>query len=256
MSIGIFRSRAENFPEKIAICGGGVLPRNLLMGARRKRTEWVYDNLRTGIIINTAIDHGEVVGQVTALPLEHSPVELSGDGFWYIPCVWMVPKSASPLLGERLIGSIVEDLEGKVPGIVTLSSELWMNHRSFLERFGFVEVAKLRRVSNEVDVMALRFDGDAPALRIIERNPPAGAAPRLDMFYSSHCPVHVATAYRLSKEQRLLAKRIQLVVHNTSDRAIIERHGYSFALILNGETDLLRQYLLGRPLEELLREYL
>ncbi len=76
------------------------------------------------------------------------------------------------------------------------------------------------------------------------------------MFYSSHCPVHVATAYRLSKEQRLLETRIQLVVHNTSDRAVVERHGYSFALILNGEIDILRQYLLGRPLDELLREYL
>jgi len=249
----IFRSKPENFPEKVAVCGGNVIPKNLLMGACRKRTEWVYNNLRTGIIINTAIDYGEVVGQITALPLSSSPVEISGDGCWYVPCIWMVPKSASPLLGEKLLGSVVEDLKGKTSGILTLSSEQWMNHRSFLERFGFEEISRIDRFDSKLDIMALRFGDEPIEIRIIERNPVLGAEPRLDLFYSSHCPVHVATAYRVSKEHKQFEKSVQLVVHNIDDRSILERYGYSFALILNGKRDILHEYITGRSLDEILK---
>ncbi|MCK5833009.1 hypothetical protein KAH81_04980 [bacterium] len=256
MSIKIFKSKPENFPEKVALCGGNVLEKKLLMGAYRKRTEWVYDNLRIGIKINTAMDCGEAVGQITALPIYNSPIELKGDGLWYIPCIWMNPRAASPMLGEQLIASLVEDLQKSAKGIITLSSELWMNHRSFLERFGFVEVIKFKRIDSIVDVMGLSLDGSPMDVSLISPRSPEGIAPRLDMFYSSHCPVHTATAYRLSKEHKKLERQVQLVIHNTNDRSIIERYGYSFALLFNSQYDLLRPYLSGSSLEEVLEEYL
>ncbi len=252
MSVKIFRSKPENYPEKVALCGGSVLDKKLLMGTQKKRCEWVYDNLRSGIIINTAIDYGEVVGQITALPISNSPVELRGGDLWYIPCIWMRPRAASSRLSEQLVTSMVDDLAGKTDGIITLSSELWMNHRSFLERFGFFEMGKFCRVGTNVDIMALPLNGSEISIEIIERNPPRGIAPRLDFFYSPHCPVHTETAYRLTKEHKSLEHRVQLVVHNTNDRSAIERYGFSWALLLNGECDILERFLAGQTLESLL----
>ncbi|HHS50301.1 MAG TPA: hypothetical protein ENN07_04220 [candidate division Zixibacteria bacterium] len=253
MSIKIFKTKPENFPEKVALCGCDVIDRRLIMGAYRKRTEWVYDNLRHGLIINTAIDCGDVVGQITALPLNKSPIELKGDGLWFIPCIWMTPRAASPMLGEQLIDGLVSDLGSSANGVVTLSSELWMNHKHFIERFGFEELGSIERVGDKVDIMGLSLNGAEIAVELIERKPPKGVPPRLDFFCSAHCPSHASASYRLQNEHKNLEREVQLVVHDSSDRSVIEQFGYSWALLVNGERDVLKNFITGEPLEEIVR---
>jgi len=254
MPIKIFRTNIGNFPEKTNVCGAGILDKSLLLCARRLRTEWVYGKLRRGIVINTAVDCGEAIGQITALPLSESPIELDGDGLYYIPCIWMVPELASPKLGEELLSSVVEDIGKTAKGSVTITDERWMSHRSFLERFGFTKIGELERVGNPGDIMFLPFidNGDYPQ-QIMKTNP-RGETPRLDFFSSPHCPAHAITEYRLTKEHASLPFKIHLSKHNSGERKTILRWGHSFALIFNGEKDILRDFLRGTSLEQLIKE--
>lgn len=253
MPIKIFKTNTDNFPEKTNVCGKGILDKSLLMCACRLRTEWIYGKLRKGIIINTAIDYGEAVAQITALPLSESPIELIGEDLYYIPCIWMVPELASPALGEELLASVVKDIGDKANGLVMLTDERWMNHRSFLERFGFIKIGELERVGKIVDIMFLAFTKDAVPPEPIPKKSLTLNTSRLDFFSSPHCPAHVIVEYRLSKEQSTLKPKIELFKHNAGNRAIIEYWGYSFALLLNGKRDILRGFLCGVPLESLVK---
>ena len=76
MPITIHKTSSENFPLKVAVCGDGILEKHLISASWFRRTEWVYSQLRSGIMIHTAIANSRVVGQITALPLNDSPIEL------------------------------------------------------------------------------------------------------------------------------------------------------------------------------------
>ena len=253
MSINIVRTNSDNFPDKVAVCGLGPADESLILGARRKRVEWAYGKLRKGLLLNTATDHGEVAGQITALPISESPIEIECRDSWYIPCIWMPPGHASPFLGEQLVAKVVAQLRGKAKALLTISSENWMNHRSFLESFGFECRGEISRVGGSVDIMALPMSGEVPPVEIFEKKLPPERPGRVDFFFSRHCPTHNITLYRLRKELAGGEAEFELRVHCADDRDVIREYGYSFGLFYNGQS-ILRPYLQGSRLADLIKE--
>jgi hypothetical protein len=130
-----------------------------------------------------------------------------------------------------------------------------MNHRSFLERFGFAKMGELERVQRVADIMVLPFKTPFKVPEPIPARIPKGFFPRLDFFFSPHCPAHSFIDYRLSKEHSLIADKIAFVKHDAGDRKTVVHYGRSFALLLDGHTDVLRDYLREIPLEIILKEH-
>lgn len=255
MAITIHKTTSENFPSKVAVCGNGILEKHLISASWFRRTEWVYSRLRTGIMIHTAIANSQVIGQITALPLNDSPIELQGEKLWYIPCIWMAHKYATPMLAHKLLESIVHDLEEVTGGIVTLSEDSWMNHTCILESFGFEREGSLERLKGQnYQIMTLELNGNYSPPESIPLNAPSEKDDRLHLFYSSHCPSHVLINYRLSKENCLSGCVSRLVKHDCSDRDKVRRYGLSFGLYYRGE-EILKRYLYGIPLKELIEQY-
>jgi hypothetical protein len=254
MPIIIQKTTSENFPSKSAVCGNGILEKHLISATWFRRTEWVYSRLRSGIMIHTAIANSEIVGQITALPLETAPVELSGESLWYIPCIWMAHKHAAPMLAHQLLESIIGDVEGKTRGVVILSDDIWMNQTNILESFGFEQTGKLERLSGRFNsILTLKLTEDCPSPSVISRNAPGEKDERLHYFNSPHFPLHVLINYKISKENCFSGCLNRIVKHDCADREIIRRYGISFGLYYKGQ-EFLKRYLLGTPLKELIDE--
>jgi len=255
MPVIIHKTNNENFPSKVAVCGTGLFDNHLLSAVWARRTEWVYSRLRTGIVIHTAISAGEVVGQITALPLPDSPIELEGEGLWYIPCIWMVPKYATPMLADQLLVSIVQDLESIAEGVITLTANTWMNHMSVLESCGFERVGEFARLGGTPNtIMGLRMTEDfKPPVRI-PANPPPPDDDQFHFFYSAHCPAHVVLNYRISKEHCLSNCQSRLVKYDCSNRDKIRRYGISFGLYYRGR-EVIKKHTYGMSLCELVELY-
>jgi hypothetical protein len=145
MPIIIQKTTSENFPSKSAVCGNGILEKHLISATWFRRTEWVYSRLRSGIMIHTAIANSEIVGQITALPLETAPVELSGESLWYIPCIWMAHKHA-----RRCLLSAFREHNRDVVGkhaVLLFFPTIFDEQTNILESFGFEQSGKLERLS-------------------------------------------------------------------------------------------------------------
>ncbi len=254
MPITIHKTTSENFPSKVAVCGDGILEKHLISASWFRRTEWVYSRLRSGIMIHTAITNSRVVGQITALPLNDSPIELRGESLWFIPCIWMTHKNASPMLAHQLLESIIHDMEGIADGVVTLSDESWMNHTYILESSGFEQDGFLERMNGRKNlIMTLKLNADYFPPEIIPRNAPGQNDERLHLFYSSHCPSHVLINYRISKENCLSGYVNRLVKHDCSNRDKVRRYGISLGLYYRGQ-EILKRYLYGVSLKDLIEQ--
>jgi len=254
MPIKIHKTTSENFPSKVAVCGNGIFDKQLITASWFRRTEWVYGKLRSGIAIHTAIANSEVIGQITALPLDESPVELQGERLWYIPCIWMASKHASPMLAHQLLESLINELESKTDGIVTLSDDIWMSHKSILESFGFIHSGNLARLKDRNNsIMLLKLDSDCTLPEKIPNNAPSDNDERLHFFYSSHCPAHVLINYRISRENCISGCKVRLVKHDCGDREKVRRYGVSLGLYYKGD-EILKRYLYGPSLTDLIEE--
>ncbi len=254
MPIKIHKTTSENFPSRVAVCGNGLFEKQLISASWFRRTEWVYGKLRCGIMIHTAIANSEVIGQITALPLDESPVELSGERLWYIPCIWMANKHASPMLAHQLLESLFSDLEGTAGGVITLSDDIWMSHKSILESFGFVQVGNLERLKDRNNsIMLLKLESDCPLPERIPKNSPSKNDERLHFFYSSHCPAHILINYRISREICVSGCPLKLVKHDCGEREKVRRYGVSLGLYYKGD-EILKRYLYGPSLADLIEE--
>lgn len=256
MSIKIFKLDTTSISEYFSICADRRSKRPSLASCEKNRVEWIYEQSRKGLIIKNAFEYGNIVGQITALPLNNSPIGIRGEGYWYIPCVWMLPHYAKPKLSELLIESIIDDLDDKCKGIVTLSNSAWMNHTTFLESLGFSHWGSTTIVGKKSSIMVLSFT-DSPGdksydLKIILRKPPASSRPQLDFFHSPHCPAQTDLAYNIVKEHKDLPMNIELKEYDSSKPRVVDRYGYSLALLYKGKHDILKDYIKGKSLEEII----
>jgi N-acetylglutamate synthase-like GNAT family acetyltransferase len=253
---------SEELDYSAMLCVDPGLSRKMrteMRAAMEMRKEWLKAMMGKGLRLSVALDKSEdflvsrgrmnkkikeliVHGNVPKGLIEYLPMELAlepvkGEKSLFIDCVWVLPPFWHDGVGTALLRSVVENAKS-YGGISVLAYEgdKWFGYSfdympiSFFKKSGFKEVARDgNRVLLHLDLGA----GESPSLiyrkcKAIEKDDRTV----MDIFYNSQCPWSGWMVDRIEQGMRKYDAVVNAI--NTDDKRVIEKHGLSRGVCING----------------------
>lgn len=113
------------------------------------RKQWIFKNLKNGLIIKIAVHDQKPLGFIHAYPVELS-CELEGSNYYTIPCLAVnyqniYSQKTGSGIGRKLIKSIEDEVFSKTNGIAVIGHDnnFWFMPFGFFMKVGFKEASRI-----------------------------------------------------------------------------------------------------------------
>lgn len=226
----------ENLREGI-FCGGGR-PREGEMYAQLEA--WLEGNMLRGQIARE--DDGVVSGFVLYYPIEHAPLDVTGEGLYMVQCVTVRPEFRGRGVGKALVESALSD--ARENGASGLAVEAFRGEKrggseympaTFFGHMGLEP--GVSRGSATLYYKRLLKEAPEPAyLDLRFSAPPERNVVRIDVFDCRRCytKVHNRSVVEAVAES-VGSGRVKLVVHNQNSREAVLDKGMSSGVFVDGK---------------------
>jgi GNAT superfamily N-acetyltransferase len=254
----------EVSPEELdfvsAVCLDPSIPpkwREAMKPCMEARKDWLKNMMSKGLRILVALEKPEVVinslgaknarfkgmavrgefpkGLLEFVPIEYALEPVKGEKSLFIDCLWVVPPFWHSNVARALMEKFIE--EAKAYGsasVLAYEGDKWFGFfpympASFFRKFGFEEVD---RDGSRV-LLYLNFGAnEEPMLIRTKKRTVKSDKTVVDVFFNSQCPW---SGWMVDKIERNMKKYDVLVnLINTDDRKIVEEHGMSRGVCING----------------------
>ncbi|MGI6069374.1 MAG: GNAT family N-acetyltransferase [Blautia sp.] len=150
------------------------------------KKQWLSERFQEGHVFRKLNVKGTVF--IEYAPLETAWVPITGEGYYYIYCLWVLGEHRGKGYAKSLLEYCIADAKEKgKSGICMLGAKKqksWLSDQSFAKKFGFKTVDT---TDSGYELLALSFDGTTPAfcqnakLDRIESK-------ELRIYYDMQCP--------------------------------------------------------------------
>jgi GNAT superfamily N-acetyltransferase len=243
-----------------AVCLDPSIPpkwREAMQPCMLARREWLKKMMSKGLQVSVALENPEKAisslgtknakfkdmavknnlpeGLIEYVPIEHAPEPVRGRKSLFINCLWIVPPFWRRGVATALVERAIE--KGKAHGGVTVlayEGDKWFGFfpympAGFFRKFGFKEVDRDgSRVLLHLDLSA----GQQPSLIRPKTRKLKSGRLAVDVFFSSQCPWSGWMVDRIKRNMKKYDATINTI--NTDDRKVIEEHGMSRGVCING----------------------
>lgn len=203
----------------------------------RRRLSWFKKMCGRGLRIKIATMNGEPAGFIYVMPVEVCPWGPLGRDLAVFPCLVAHSKVKGQGIGRALVAAAEAEAErqGK-KGLVTYGyyHDFWFMPAPYFEKLGF-EVAARR--GDEVILWKV-FDSSAEPPSFSERKHPLEPIPGkviVDLFFNTFCLTSDVEAERVREVAAEFGDAVTLREYDAGDREVLERHGRSRGIFVNGE---------------------
>jgi GNAT superfamily N-acetyltransferase len=261
-----------------AVCLDPSIPpkwREAMQPYMHARKEWLKRMMSKGLRVSVALENREKAinilgtrnakfkdmvvknkfpeGLIEYVPIEHAPEPVKGRKSLFINCIWIVPPFWRRGIARALVKTVIE--KGKARGGVTVlayEGDRWFGFfpympADFFRKFGFKEVDRDgSRVLLHLDLGAKQH----PSIILPEAGRLKSGKSVVDIFFSSQCPWSGWMVDRIKRNMTKCDVMINTV--NTDDRKVIEKHGMSRGVRING-VPAVRRMASWKEIEALLK---
>ncbi len=185
---------------------------------------------------------GEIAGFVLYYPMEFAPLDVDGNGFYMVQCVFVKPKYQNKGIGTALIHAAIQDAQDR--GAAGLAAEganpapsrsISSAPAAFFRHVG-MSPAQSR---DSTTLFYTKSDGSASEPHYLQphaQTRTGGSAIRVDLFDCRRC--HLAMSNRDVVEavmNETAPSEVELVVHDQTTREAIVDKGMSSGIFVNGK---------------------
>lgn len=186
-------------------------------------------------------DDGKVLGFVLYLDLDRAPVEILGEGYYMMQCLFVRPENQMQGIGKALIESALTD--ARSCGATGFVCEGWRpapnGPREFLPETFFQHRAMPEGESRgPATLYYTMFDQNAPVPKYapVNFNPPKGAKIRVDILDCRRCyhNLHNRSLVDAVLEQ-IDTNDVEVHVHDQTTREAVLDKGMSSGVLVDGK---------------------
>ena len=228
--------KQANLADCAKLCVGKNLPPGLdAFGAvdmQRGKLSWFRQHRGAGAGARAAYRDGALVGSLEWYPLELSPTPVAGKDLFVVNCVRLTEHDKRPEVLGALVDSAGEAWS-KRAGVAVIG-----RHRSW-EEFGFESIERRRAPERDGGVQVLflrkfRPDAEVRFLDPVRELAPEPGRLRVEIFLSDRCPWNGYVYELVRKACANYGKPIQILEHDCSTRAGVEKYGVGAGVAVNG----------------------
>lgn len=165
-------------------------------GVEAKR-QWLSDRLKEGHVFRKLNVKG--CAFIEYAPLETAWVPITGGGYYYIYCLWVLGDLKGKGYGRALMEDCLADAREKgKSGVCMLGAEkqkAWLSDQSFGKKFGFETVDT---AAHGYKLLALSFDGTVPEFTQAAKEQEIEGK-ELTIYYDMQCPYITQNVERLRR---------------------------------------------------------
>lgn len=206
----------------------------------RRLKEWLERGVLRGQV--AWAQEGEPSGFVLYYPIETAPIEMGGEGFYALQCLFVKPGGWRQGVGRALVEAAVRD--AREQGASGLAAEGFdfppdeqgfeFMPKSFFLKMGFQEVAP--GGLGTLLFLPLRPEAKAPSYLEASFTPPAGGDRlRIDLLNCESCHVNVANCEIVKQVARDYSDRVEIHEHDQNSRQAVLEKGMSIGILMDGE---------------------
>jgi predicted N-acetyltransferase YhbS len=203
----------------------------------RRRSAWFKKTYRQGLRIKVATLNGERVGFIYVMPIEVCPWGPLGRDLAAFPCLVACSEVKGQGIGRALVaGAEAEAKRQGEKGLVTYGyyRDFWFIPAPYFEKLGFEATA---RRGDEASLWKV-FDPSAEPPSFLEDNyrlEPTPGKVTVDLFFNTFCLTNDVEAERVREVAAEFGDAVTLREYDAGDREMLERHGRSRGIFVNGE---------------------
>jgi len=200
---------------------------------------WVQGKALRGQVARA--EDGKPVGFVLYFPIEEAPLDISGEGFYVVQCIYVRPGYQHKGIGRALIETALADAQ--MGGATGLAVEGFRQQRpghfdylpgSFFQHIGLSSGES----RGPATLYYVSFSEPGPAPRYMAARPPEQQERyrvRIDLFDCRKCHRTIDNTSVVKAVARTLGeKRIRLVIHDQNTREAVVDKGMSHGMFVDG----------------------
>ncbi|MFQ5925683.1 MAG: GNAT family N-acetyltransferase [Dehalococcoidia bacterium] len=206
----------------------------------RRLEEWLGRGTLRGQVAWT--QEGEPSGFVLYYPIEAAPMEMGGEGFYAIQCLFVQPGGWGQGVGRALVEAAIRDAQKQgasglaVEGFSFPPDEEGFEFmpQNFFRKMGFREVAS----GGPAALLFLPLGPEAKAPSYLEASftPPAGGDRlRIDLLNCERCCVSVSNCEAVKQVAGDYSDRVEIHEHDQNSRQAVLEKGMAIGIFMDGE---------------------
>ena len=225
-------------------------PRNLRRGvfcargeAGNKMLDRLEGWLKKGILRGQVAlsDQGEAIGFILYYPIDTAPLEVAGENFYAIQCVYVRPDQGKKGIGQKLVEAAAKDAEAQGVGGLAVEGFSFPTQggfefmpKAFFLDVGFKEVAS--RGPASLLFKAVRPGARPPSYLKESFRPPMGAKGlRIDLLNCDRCWVGISNNDIVRRLAKSYGDRVEVHEHDQNTRPAVLEKGQAVGIFLDGE---------------------
>ncbi len=207
----------------------------------RQQQAWLEEGVLRGQVAQT--DGGQTAGFILYYPIEKAPLEMVGEGFYAMQCLYVDPAQAGQGVGQGLIQAALAD--AKANGATGLAAEGFQLPPE--ETAGFDFMPKGFFVAQGFQEVVTRGSGSLLFLPVLSGAPPpdyltprfepevARHRLRVDLFLNGRCFAELENCAALRRAADSLGPRVALFEHDQNRREAVLEMGLAVGVMIDGE---------------------
>lgn len=211
--------------------------------------EWLKEGILRGQVAFS--DQGEAIGFILYYPIETAPMDVAGENFYAIQCVYVRPDQGKKGIGQKLVEAAVKDAQAQAVGGLAVEGFSFPSQggfefmpKAFFLDVGFKKVAS--RGPASLLFRAVRPGAKPPSYLKGAFQPPRGAKRlRLDLLNCERCWVGISNSDIVRRLARSYGDRVEVHEHDQNTRPAVLEKGLAVGIFLDGEN-----VFLGPPITE------
>lgn len=201
--------------------------------------EWLGKGMLRGQVAFS--DQGEAIGFILYYPIETAPMEVAGENFYAIQCLYVRPDQGKKGIGQMLVEAAVKDAQAQGVGGLGVEGFSFPAQggfefmpKAFFLDVGFKEVAS--RGPASLLFRAVRPGARPPSYLKESFQPPRGAKRlRLDLLNCERCWVSISNSDIVRRLARSHGDRVEVHEHDQNTRPAVLEKGLAVGIFLDGE---------------------
>lgn len=222
--------------RRAVFCAQGEAGERMLL----RLEKWLQDGVLRGQVVWS--DEGEVNGFVLYYPIATSPMEMEGEDFYAIQCLFVQPGRGRQGIGRALIEAAAQDArERRVNGLAVEGmsfppdeSGFEFMPKAFFMEMGFEEVAS--QGPGSLLFLPLRAGATPPSYPKGAFLPPSGTDKlRIDLLNCDRCWVGIANCDIVRGVAQEHADQVEVHEHDQNSRDAVLEKGMAIGIFLDGQ---------------------
>lgn len=202
---------------------------------------WIRDGVLRGQVAFS--DDGQPIGFILYYPIASAPLEMEGEGFYAMQCLYVRPDQGGQGVGRDLIEAAARDARAhNASGLAVEGFSFPMEEsafefmpKSFFLAMGFQEAAT--QGPGTLLFLSVRADAQPPRyLAASFQLPPGADRLRIDLLNCHRCFVGIRNNDVVRRVAEEYGALVELVEHDQNQRQAVLEKGMAVGIFIEGET--------------------